>query len=257
LGAPDHSSYLGGQDETDIGRADTTGVRLVLASCTDPARDREFNAWYDEYAASLTAPGYFADASRYRALQTGAAVDRPTYASLYSIRMADPAVAWPQTHQWFESRGGHPLSPLLKVAFRATYAHLAGPADNPAWASLGVRLADGPTASDHACESWLASYASVVAETRTGLELTAYRIVDGAPDPPQFLELYRARTHSAAKAYQELQAGLPLEMQRRRLDLFRERSIVFYRRVFAYPDDSVRVAADHTLSRVESPDNAS
>jgi hypothetical protein len=212
-----------------------TGVRLVLANCTDLARDDEFNAWYDEYATSLTEPGFFVDAARYRDAGAEGDPQRPTYVSIYGIETADPGAAWPRTYEWWEERGGHALTPLLQVPYRATYTRLAGPGPGTEWPQLAVRLADAAPGCEQEAEGWYRALGSGPSEVNGAL--TTYLLVDGSPEPPRFLELLGTRG-SAEDAYAELQSRLDDETRERGAALLRQRSIGFFDRVFSYPPSS-------------------
>jgi hypothetical protein len=204
--------------------APPTGVRLVLANCTDAARDDEFNAWYDEYATSLAQPGFFVDAARYRDASAESDGDRPTYVSIYGIEMDDPGAAWPMTYAWWEERGGHPLTPLLQVLYRATYERLAGPGPGTQWPELALRLTDAEPGREQEAEAF---YRAV--EPSADRALTVYKLVDGSPDPPQFLELLGSAVPAEQDAFGGSAAG-PL----------RERSRGFFTRVFSYSPSSTR-----------------
>jgi hypothetical protein len=203
-----------------------TGVRLVLAKCTDAARDAEFNAWYDEYATSLARPGFFVDAARYKDASAEGDPERATYVSIYGIAMDDPGVAWPMTYEWWEERGGHPLTPLLEVPYRATYERLAGPGPGTEWPELALRLTDAEPGREHEAEAW---YRAV--EPPAQGTLTVYKLVDGSPDPPRFLELLGSNVR-AEGAY----AGVAPD------GLLRERASGCFTRVFSYSPSADRPA---------------
>jgi hypothetical protein len=208
-------------------------VRVVLASCADPVRDREFNEWYDAYASALTEPGYLADATRYREAPGASGPDRvgPCYAALYRIAGPDPAAAWPSTQSWFASRGGHPLSPLLRVAFRATYALLAGPDQVDTRSSIALVFSGAVDGAEPECEEWFGSNALELPAAAAGIEVSVYRLVEGAPDPPLFLEVYQVGGENSAESFHELQARLSAETRSSRKRLLRQRSAAFFHRL--------------------------
>jgi hypothetical protein len=211
----------------------TTGVRLVLSNCTDVARDAEFNAWYDDYATSLTEPQFFVDAARYKDVDAEGDPDRPTYVSVYGITMEEPSDAWPRTFEWWEERGGHELTTLLQVPYRATYARIAGPGVGVDWQRLAVRLSDSIPGRERDAEEWFDSLASV-AGRQSGRALTAYSILDGSPEPPAFLEILGTCDASVRDAYAAFQAELVDEARTERDALLRERTSGFFERVFSY-----------------------
>jgi hypothetical protein len=211
-----------------------TGVRLVLANCAELDRDREFNDWYDGYASSLTEPGYLVDAARYKDADAERDGRRPTYASLYGIMTPKPGDAWPKTRAWFEARGGHPLNSLLQVTFRGTYALLAGRASAVPKQSLAVVLADAQPQSEVQCELWYSTFAKLLAASTMGLEMAAFSIVEGTPNPALFLETYAFDDDDAKTAFDKLQSGLPARTRESRSQLLSLRYVGFFKRVFAH-----------------------
>ena len=210
-----------------------TGVRLVLANCTDAGRDDEFNEWYDAYATSLTEAGFLVDAARYKDAHAVRDPDRPAYVSVYGITMPEPGAAWPRTYEWWEERGGHALTELLEVPYRATYEVLAGPGVGTEWAYLTVRLSDCPPEGVEEAEDWLRSLVAAGAQ-RPGQALTAYRLVDGSPDPPRFLELLGTAAKGSEDPDHE-SAGFADDAMRARDDeILSPRAIGSFDRVFSY-----------------------
>lgn len=62
---------------------------LVLTNCTDPAREDEFNEWYDHtHLPDLAAQHGVVNAVRYRTRR--AADGRPKYLALYELDTDDP-----------------------------------------------------------------------------------------------------------------------------------------------------------------------
>ncbi len=186
----------------------TTGVRLVLANCADPAREAEFNRRYDAYAAALTEPGHFVTAARFAAVEASRTEDLPRYAALYDIALDDPGRAWPLTRD-HSSRVVGPLSALLDVKLRATYVSLrrSAPAERPQ--EITLVLSDEREGVDRRqVEDWC----------RTVPDRTVFALVEGSPKPPHFLEVLAAVGPSTA--------------QTERSRLLQPRLCVRYRRLF-------------------------
>src|SRR5258708_35356201 len=57
-----------------------TGVRFVLSNAADPSRADEYSAWYDTYGASITRPGFLANAFRFENPSAAGHADGPPYA---------------------------------------------------------------------------------------------------------------------------------------------------------------------------------
>jgi hypothetical protein len=74
-----------------------TGVRLVLASPSDPSRLNEFSDWYDTYSAAITVPGYLANEVHFENPDASGERNSPRHATIYDIVSPDPATAWPDT----------------------------------------------------------------------------------------------------------------------------------------------------------------
>jgi hypothetical protein len=173
--------------------SEPTGVRFVLARSTDTTREREFNAWYDGYVAETLGPGFLINGGRYEDVARDGTGERPPYAAIYDIAMDDPGRAWPLTAEHFGASAAHMLSPLLEVPLRATYATL-GVAATPARlippAAVAITLSDvaeGATAAEGA--RWIEETLEDRRAAGGFQALAAFTIVDGAPDPPRFLEL--------------------------------------------------------------------
>jgi hypothetical protein len=169
----------------------TTGVRLVLANCAEPAREAEFNERYDAYAAALTQPGYLVTAARF-----AASGDRsPAYAALYDIELDDPGEAWRLTTGHSSGVVGQ-LSELLDVTLRATYARLR-PAPGAEPPEEIVLILSDPRAGvgrDEVEQWYLEAGRNDV-----------YALVEGSPEPPLFLEI---RAGGAAEDADDRRANL-------------------------------------------------
>jgi hypothetical protein len=157
-----------------LGRPEPSGVRLVLAGCTEPGRDDELNSWYDDYAADCTRPGRLVNAIRYRNLGD----EGPLYAAIYDMA-GDPETAWPET-QDHPARLVHTRSPLLDVALKASYRRiepLDPVGDAPVPRTVTIVLSD-----------------DAAARSSSATRVTRYELVEGEPDPPRFLEIHESES---------------------------------------------------------------
>ena len=66
-----------------------TGVLIVLVDCGDPAREAEFNAWYDDvHVPDILSTGAYYSAVRYENTDTESG--GPRYLAVYETDAADP-----------------------------------------------------------------------------------------------------------------------------------------------------------------------
>lgn len=71
------------------GKKRTTGILAVLADCKDPAREAEFNKWYDQvHLGDVLKTGLYFAASRY--VNTGITPGQPRYLAIYETDVHDP-----------------------------------------------------------------------------------------------------------------------------------------------------------------------
>ena len=75
-------------------------IWIMLSNCTDPARDAEYNEWYNKmHIPDLTATPGVLSGQRYKNLRPQLAPDEPLYLALYTVEWEDPwallrKVAW-------------------------------------------------------------------------------------------------------------------------------------------------------------------
>jgi hypothetical protein len=158
---------------------------LVLADCADPARDDEFNAWYDRYASDCLRPGLLRTAARFDAL-AGA----PAYLALYETAMPDPLGAWLDTFRHPARRHAYDTSELLATALRASYALVAAvpePDGSPLSGPLTIVSSDGGPMTGE--DAWPERLRAGLAASR-GRSAACFELLDGSPAPPRFVEIY-------------------------------------------------------------------
>jgi hypothetical protein len=123
------------------GRATAAGILLIESRCTDPRREREFNAWYDEvHVPDLLNTGLFSAVYRFESVATGTIVgsgaperdDAPradtarggpaTYLAVYEMD-GDPMAAVAESARIHRPRlkAAGRLSELIDVTWRGVY----------------------------------------------------------------------------------------------------------------------------------------
>ncbi len=145
------------------GDAAIAGERVVLCNCADPAREAEFNAWYDAYAVDILWPRLLVNVRRYRRADDLPGNDGPRYLALYDIITDDLAAAWPVTRD-HPTRPRRDRSPLLDTLLAATFERVAQ------WGRIGSERAEVVA---------LFLDPSVAAEETGGLDALAAAMIDG------------------------------------------------------------------------------
>jgi hypothetical protein len=147
-------------------------------------------------------------------------------AAIYDIVTPDPATAWPATEassDYPTSLFEDPRSALVSPVLRASYA-LVGeqetPGEHGALTGLYIALADG--ADDTSRQQ---SAARVLA-TKLFYSASRFRIIEGDPEPPEWLEIFetdqRDPLNAHAQSLDKLTPWLPdAEIQPRRSGSFR------------------------------------
>ena len=114
----------GKTQQTQRAGATVAGARVVLCNCADPAREGEFNAWYDAYAVDILWPRLLVNVRRYRCIEPEAGDTNPRYFALYDILTPELATAWPLTRD-HPTRPRRERSPLLDTRLAATFGRQA------------------------------------------------------------------------------------------------------------------------------------
>jgi len=187
-----------------------TGVRLVLTNAADPNQLDDFGAWYDAYGEALTRIGQLANDFRFENPNAQANSEDPRFAAIYDIAAADPATAWPDTENspdYPTHLFDDPRSALVSPVFRASYALVGSQQTLDEHRGLtGVHLSLTSGADDTSRQRWTSQVLS------TGLFYAAsrFRLIEGYPDPPEWLEILETDRQDPSKAYgQALEAVAP------------------------------------------------
>jgi hypothetical protein len=167
-----------------------TGVRFVLTNSADSRHAEDYSAWYDEYESAIILPGLIANAFRFENPNAAGSETDPRYAAIYDIVAPDPASAWPDTENSPDYPSylfDDPRSRLVVPALRGSYA-LAG--------SLGLGDGHGDLTgahiilSDGGTDAVREQRAAAVLKTGLFYAASQFRIIEGSPEPPAWLEVF-------------------------------------------------------------------
>jgi hypothetical protein len=210
----------------------TTGVRVVMTNPADSGRVEDYAAWYDAYGAALTGPGFLADAFRFENSAAAGTQDDPRFVAVYDLVTSDPATAWPQTvvsPQYPTPMFDDPRSKLVVPAFRASYALVGsqdGGADSGPVSGVHLALTDG--ADDTSRQQWAAR----VLGTGQFYAASRFRLIEGFPDPTEWLEIWETDQPDPGAAYARALRAVGSELPD---DAVRSRRAADFRLVNAYP----------------------
>ena len=179
-----------------------TGIRLVLTNAADPSRADAYSAWYDDYERAIIRPGLLANAFRFENANAAGTASDPRFAAVYDIVTPDPASAWPDT----ENSANYPTylfndprSRLVVPALRASYA-LTGSLEidhdhRVLTGGVHIILSDGST------DTVRAQRAAALLETGFFYGASRFRIIEGTPKPPAWLEIFETDLKDPLAAY--------------------------------------------------------
>jgi hypothetical protein len=178
-----------------------TGVRFVLTNPSDPSRLDDFSDWYSTYAAALTVPGYLADAFRFENPDASAGQNHARYATIYDIVTSDPATAWPDTEHapdYPTHLFSDPRAKLVAPAFRASYALVgsqAQPGGHGPLTGIHVILSNGGGDTERQQRE------AQVLQTGLFYSASRFRIIEGFPEPAEWLEVFETDARDPLNAY--------------------------------------------------------
>lgn len=198
-----------------------TGVRFVLTNVTDPSQADDYGAWYDDYENAIIRPGVIANAFRFENPDAAGTEIDPRYAAIYDLVTPDPASAWPATENSSDYPAhlfADPRSRLVAPALRGSYAMTGSmETDNDQWALTGVHI----ILSDGGNDAVRKQRAAAVLDTGFFHAASRFRIIEGSPEPPTWLEVFETGLQDPLGAYARACVGLGL---RPRADCVRQRS---------------------------------
>jgi hypothetical protein len=211
-----------------------TGVRFVLTNVTDPGHADDYSAWYDDYENAIIRPGVIANAFRFENPDAAGSETDPRYAAIYDIVSPDPASAWPATENspdYPTHLFADPRSKLVAPALRGSYAmtgSIETDKDHRALTGVHIILSDG--GNDAVREQ----RAAAVLDTGFFRAASRFRIIEGTPKPPGWLEVFETGLRDPLRAYARACDGLAL---RPRADGVRQRSSRSFALVAAHQAD--------------------
>jgi hypothetical protein len=198
-----------------------TGVRFVLTNVTDPSQADDYSAWYDAYENAIIRPGVIANAFRFENPDAAGSETDPRYAAIYDIVTPDPASAWPATENspdYPTLLFADPRSKLVAPVLRGSYAMTGSmEADTDPRALTGVHI----ILSDGGNDAVREQRAAAVLDTGFFRAASRFQIIEGAPVPPGWLEVFETALQDPLSAYARACDGMAL---RPRADGVRQRS---------------------------------
>jgi hypothetical protein len=178
-----------------------TGVRFVLTNPSDPSRLDEFNDWYDTYSAALTVPGYLASDVHFENPDASGGKTSPRYATIYDIVAPDPATAWPDTEHspaYPTHMFSDPRAKLVSPALRASYALVGSqlrPGEHGPLTGIHVILSNGGGDTERQHRE------AQILQTGLFYSTARFRIIEGAPEPAEWLEVFETDDPDPLHAY--------------------------------------------------------
>jgi hypothetical protein len=176
-------------------------VRFVLANPSDPSRLNDFTEWYDTYSAAITVAGYLANDIHFENPGASGQPNSPRYATIYDIVSADPATAWPDT----EHSPAYPTH-----LFNDPRAKLVSPALRASYALVGTQLKPGPHGpltgihiilSNGGDDTERQQRGAKILQTGLFYSAARFRIIEGSPDPADWLEVFETDDPEPLRAY--------------------------------------------------------
>src|SRR3954464_12639566 len=178
-----------------------TGARFVLTNVTDPGRADDYSAWYDDYENAIIRPGLLANAFRFENPTAAGTPTDPRYAAIYDIVSPDPASAWPTTEKspgYPRSLFADPRTRLVAPAVRGSYA-LTGSLETDSGhgdlTGVHIILSGGGT------EMVREQRAAALLKTGYFYGASRFRIIEGSPEPPEWLEVFETDLQDPLSAY--------------------------------------------------------
>jgi len=167
-----------------------------------------YSAWYDDFERAIIRPGLIANAFRFENPNAAGTTSDPRYAAVYDIVSPDPASAWPATESspdYPRYLFDDPRSRLVVPALRASYA-LTGTleVDNDQRVLTGVHI----ILSDGATDMVRAQRAAALLEAGFFYGASRFRIIEGSPEPPGWLEIFETDWQDPLTAYARAVAAL-------------------------------------------------
>lgn len=185
------------------------GIRIVLADCTDPAREAEFNEWYNRtHLADILSSGLFTTATRYERINPEPGEAK--YLAIYETDREDLETVLEEARRWTaQLREEGRMHPLLQ-AQRITVLRRIGPEfrtgeEKRVTGLLAVASVCTDPAREAEFNDWY-NQMHVLDQLGTGLYHTAYRYEYIEPDAEhgRYLALYETDAPDPEEVSQEI-----------------------------------------------------
>ena len=186
-----------------------TGVRFVLTNPSDPSRLNEFSDWYDTYSAAIAGPGYLSNDVHFENPDASGERNSPRYATIYDIVTPDPATAWPDTEHspaYPVHMFSDPRAKLVSPALRASYALVGSqlrPGEHGPLTGIHVILSNGGDDTERQHQE------ARLLQTGAFYSAARFRLIEGSPDPAQWLEIFETDVPDPLSAYRRATSQTP------------------------------------------------
>jgi hypothetical protein len=193
--------------------ATRTGVRFVLTNPSDLGRLDEFSDWYDTYSAAITVPGYLANDVHFENPDASGGENSPRYATIYDIVSPDPATAWPDTEHspaYPTHLFSDPRAKLVSPALRASYAldgSQLGPNKHGGLTGVHVIMSNGGGDTERQ------NHEVQVLQTGLFYSTARFRLIEGSPEPAEWLEIFETDVPDPLSAYYQAVNGAQPALQ--------------------------------------------
>lgn len=183
-------------------------MRSTRRSSSSSARRFRWRHEFDGFERAIIRPGQIANAFRFENPNAAGTTSDSRYAAVYDIVSPDPASAWPATESspdYPRYLFDDPRSRLVVPALRASYA-LTGSLevnnDHAVLTGVHIILSDGAT------DVVRAQRAAALLETGFFYGGSRYRIIEGSPNPPAWLEIFETDVKDPLTTYARAFAAL-------------------------------------------------
>ena len=182
------------------------GLMFAMTSCNDPAREREFNDWYNHiHLPDVTMPGIYSHATRFANTSTNIRPGEGRYIALYETNWEDLSKAVATERQALDIvRAEGRVTPLIENVLVSTFKRLGGEfrsSSRPVRGILAVLSNCTDATHENEFNNWYNDI-HIPDVLDTGLYHTAYRFESQGPtgDPWKISGLIRDRPRRPRKS---------------------------------------------------------
>ncbi len=191
------------------------GIVTVLANCTDPAKEAEFNEWYvGMHVLDVTEPGIIGSCTRFHNPAATGGAESPKHLAVYETDREDPAEAWAENRKHTASlkeRGRiHPAISSTMVAVWKRLGASAGAEGRRKTSGTLVVMVDvpDPTREDDFNQWYTDVHIPDILETGLYFSATRYVNTGVTPGQPKYLTIYETDREDAIAAAAELRGEM-------------------------------------------------